>query len=196
MSSTNIFLIICLVMASFVFAKVVVKKGTNYTNEGAYTVVTEKDSFEIRQYQASIVASVDLGNGTYDNLSNKGFRKLANYIFGGNNQNQKIAMTSPVMMNLGDSSSMHFFMPDGYDLENLPSPNNAEVELQKLEPKKVAVIKFGGWANQSRIDKYQKKLDSLLKEEGIEHTGVFSFLGYNSPYEVTNRRNEVIVELK
>lgn len=195
MSSSNVLLILCLLMVSFVFARFVTKKGTNLTNDEAYTVITEKDSFEIRQYTSSVVASVNLGNGSYDNLSSRGFRKLANYIFGGNQNNEKIAMTSPVMMELGETSSMYFFMPNGYNLDNLPSPNSAEVNLEELGPKRVAVIQFGGWANQNRIDKYKAKLDNLLKEEGIEHTGEYYFLGYNAPYEVTNRRNEVIVEL-
>ena len=104
-------------------------------------------------------------------------------------------MTSPVMMELGDSSSMHFFMPNGYELENLPTPNNEEVLLEEIAPKRVAAIQFGGWANQTKIEKYQKKLLEYLDEAGIAYTDKFYFLGYNAPYEVANRRNEVIVEL-
>jgi DNA gyrase inhibitor GyrI len=91
---------------------------------------------------------------------------------------------------------MHFYMPDGYSVSSLPRPNNDEVKLEELESKRVAVIQFGGWANQSKIDRYQAKLIQLLKEDGVAHTDNFYFLGYNAPYEVTNRRNEVIVELE
>ncbi|XOV67744.1 MAG: heme-binding protein [Fluviicola sp.] len=196
MDTGKIALIVCLLIASFVFAKAMTGNNKDNGEKENYSVEQKNDKFEIRNYRSSIVASVNLGEGTYDQNSNRGFRKLANYIFGGNQESTQIAMTSPVMMDLGDSSAMHFFMPDGYNLENLPSPNNEEVLLNELSPKRVAVVKFGGWANQSRIDKYKEKLIKYLDEEGIEHTGKFSFLGYNSPYEVTDRRNEVIVELK
>jgi hypothetical protein len=196
MDTGKIVLIVCLLIASFVFAKAMTGNNKDNGEKENYSVERKNDKFEIRNYRSSIVASVNLGEGNYDQNSNRGFRKLASYIFGGNAASAQIAMTSPVMMDLGDSSTMHFFMPDGYNLENLPSPNNEEVLLNELSPKRVAVVKFGGWANQSRIDKYREKLIKYLDEEGIEHTGKFSFLGYNSPYDVTNRRNEVIVELK
>ena len=195
MSNSNIVLILCLAMTSFVFAKIVVhKKASTRTNE-PYTLMKSTDSYEIRQYKSAVVAGVDLGSGDYKSLSNVGFRKLAGYIFGGNEEKKKIAMTSPVMMDLGETSSMYFFMPEGYDLENLPKPNNREVLLQELDSKRVAVIQFGGWANQEKIDTHRTKLASLLKEEGISHTGEFFFLGYNAPFDVTNRRNEVMVVL-
>ncbi|MCR9173635.1 MAG: heme-binding protein [bacterium] len=196
MGQGKILLIVCLLTASFVVAQIVINKNAKDNGDNKYTVESQHDKFEIRTYSSSVVASVNLGSGTYDQNSSRGFRKLANYIFGGNQESQEIAMTSPVMMNLGDSSAMHFFMPEGYNLDNLPSPNNQEVVLQEMAPKRVAVIRFGGWANQAKIDKYKKKLSEYLAEEGIEHTGNFAFLGYNAPYEVTNRRNEVIVELK
>ena len=47
-----------------------------------------------------------------------------------------------------------------------------------------------------KIKFYSKKLGELLDEENIEHYGVYSFLGYNPPFEVFNRRNEITVELK
>ena len=43
--------------------------------------------------------------------------------------------------------------------------------------------------------KYQEKLKLVLKTENIPHTNQFYFFGYNPPYEIFNRKNEVIVEL-
>jgi hypothetical protein len=34
-----------------------------------------------------------------------------------------------------------------------------------------------------------------LEKHNLTHTGKFSYLGYNPPFEVINRRNEVAVEL-
>ena len=47
-----------------------------------------------------------------------------------------------------------------------------------------------------KIEKYKHKLKSALDAEGITYTNRFYFLGYNAPYEVFNRKNEVIVELR
>jgi hypothetical protein len=60
----------------------------------------------------------------------------------------------------------------------------------------MAAITFGGWANDAKIAKYKSKLIALLAENKIKHTHNFSVLGYNPPYEVLVRRNEVIVELE
>jgi len=35
-----------------------------------------------------------------------------------------------------------------------------------------------------------------LDAEGITYTNRFYFLGYNPPFEVFNRKNEIIVELQ
>jgi hypothetical protein len=38
-------------------------------------------------------------------------------------------------------------------------------------------------------------LKANLKANGLSYTGKFSYLGYNPPYQVIGRRNEVVVEL-
>ena len=60
----------------------------------------------------------------------------------------------------------------------------------------MAAITFGGWANDEKLEKYKQKLKSALEAEGIAYTNKFYFFGYNPPYEVFNRKNEVAVELK
>ena len=37
-------------------------------------------------------------------------------------------------------------------------------------------------------------MDELVKEK-LNFSSKFTFLGYNPPYEVMNRRNEIVVEL-
>jgi hypothetical protein len=61
--------------------------------------------------------------------------------------------------------------------------------------KTVAAITFGGWADDTKIKKY-KEIKAALDAEGITYTNRFYYLGYNPPFEVFNRRNEVIVELQ
>lgn len=59
----------------------------------------------------------------------------------------------------------------------------------------VAAISFGGWASDSQIEKYKKKLCEALTKQGIQHNNKFMFLSYNPPFEVFGRKNEIIVEL-
>ena len=62
------------------------------TEEQKFTILEEINNIQIREYDPVIYASVT----SKDN--NNMFRILAGYIFGGNDSNQKIAMTAPVHM--------------------------------------------------------------------------------------------------
>jgi hypothetical protein len=162
----------------------------------SYELIEEYEDFEIRRYEASLFTSVKLPKSEYKEMSSKGFSILAGYIFGGNESNEKIAMTSPVSMSLEDSMTMRFMVPKKYDKENLPKPDQEKIEFHKEPSKTVAAISFGGWANDEKIEKYKNKLISALDKEGIPYTNRFYFFGYNAPYEVFNRKNEVIVDLE
>jgi hypothetical protein len=104
-------------------------------------------------------------------------------------------MTSPVSMTLEDSMTMMFMVPKKYNIESLPKPTQSNIEIKKIESKKMAAITFGGWANDKKINLYKSKLISLLKSEGISFSDNFFFFGYNAPYEFFNRKNEILVEL-
>ena len=86
-------------------------------------------------------------------------------------------------------------VPKTLKLNALPVPNNTNVKFKSEPGKIMAAIRFGGWANDEKIADQTEKLKSLLEEQGIEHLGNFSYLGYNPPYELLNRRNEVVVEV-
>lgn len=161
-----------------------------------YTVIQEYGDFEIRQYEASLFTSVTMPTDKYEEASGKGFSALAGYIFGGNDRNEKIAMTSPVAMSLEDSMTMMFLVPKAYKKEDLPKPNTESITITEMPAKKVAAITFGGWADSEKIDRYQAELRKALDREGIAYTNKSYFLGYNPPFEMVGRKNEVIIELK
>jgi hypothetical protein len=162
----------------------------------SYVLNKKYSTFEIRKYEETLFTSVKLSTSGYKNSSSKGFSILAGYIFGGNERNEKISMTSPVTMSLEDSMTMMFMVPKELKKEKLPKPNQSLIEFKKEPAKIVAAISFSGWANDEKIEKYKQKLKSALDAEGIAYTNRFYFLGYNAPYEVFNRKNEVIVELQ
>ena len=162
----------------------------------AYTVEKElSPRIEIRQYASMVVAKTNLPGASFDDYGSLGFRNVASYIFGNNQQQQKIAMTSPVIMEQGQEASMYFVMPKQYAKSDLPQPNSSRVEITEVQPKRLAVIRFGGWANDRRIAKYQALLKATLEKENIPFKEPFLFMAYNAPWDIIARRNEVAVEL-
>jgi hypothetical protein len=164
------------------------------TEEQKYKVVRQYSDFEIRFYPSATLATISSDAKTYKDLSGPGFRKLAGYIFGGNESDTKISMTTPVHMDINESaSSMSFVMPSEYSTGSLPRPDDPGVRIVTSPDEYVAAIRFGGYASDKDLRHYSEKLQGLLKENGIKHKGSFRFLGYNPPYQFAGRRNEIIV---
>ena len=191
----KIVIIIISILLLIVIAQIYLSRSTQQTEQHNYKVIKKFDKFEIRKYDAALFSSVKLNKKGYKESSSEGFRILAGYIFGDNDAKEKIAMTSPVVMELGDSSKMMFMVPKNYNLKNLPNPNNSKIVFEKEEVKIIAAIRFDGWADDEKIEKYKTILMNELANEKLNFINKFSFLGYNPPYEVMNRRNEVVVEL-
>jgi hypothetical protein len=189
-------ILVGIIFLAFIIIQLFAKRGQRNIETYPYVINKKYNTFEIRSYEASLFASVKLSNKGYKNTSSKGFSILAGYIFGGNERNEKISMTSPVAISLEDSMTVMFMVPKKNKKETLPKPNQSQIEFREEPAKTVASITFGGWANDQKIEKYKEKLKAALDEEGITYTNRFYFLGYNPPYEVFNRKNEVIVELQ
>ena len=168
--------------------------STNKTEEQKYSIIQKYKDFEIRFYPSATIASINSNAKTYRDLSGPGFQKLAGYIFGGNEANKKISMTTPVQMDINDSvSTMSFVMPSSYTKDNLPKPNDPNVQIKNTADEYVAVIRFSGYASDEDLKFYSEKLQNLLKENGITSLGNYRFLGYNPPFQFIGRRNEIIV---
>lgn len=161
-----------------------------------YKVVKTIRDVEIREYPKMIVAKTLLTSSSFENSGSNGFRTIAGYIFGSNQGNQKIAMTAPVVMNMGDSATMYFVMPKQYQKNQLPTPNSPSVKIVEEAPKTLAVIKYGGFSSDEKIKQYCKKLEETLTQNQIQWKGQYIYMGYNAPWDVVNRRNEVALELK
>jgi len=183
-------LIVIVIFQSFMVMSI------NKTEEQKYRVVLHDKDFEIRFYPAATIATISSSAKTYKEISGPGFRKLAGYIFGGNEAGKKIPMTSPVHMDINDSAStMSFVMPSSFNEENLPKPNDSNVFIKKTIDEYVAVIRFSGFASDKDLKLYSEKLQSILKEKGINSFGHYRFLGYNPPFQLIGRRNEIIVSV-
>jgi hypothetical protein len=188
-------LIIILIIMLVIFSAFQIYLAMSDTTETqTYQVIQTEKEYEIRYYPETTMAMIQSTANSYKDLASPGFRKLAGYIFGGNESGQSIAMTTPVHMDIrNDTSTMAFVMPSAYSTENLPQPNDSAVKILKTKAEYVAAIRFGGYASDEDIKKYSDKLSKALEDAGIQHDGHFRFLGYNAPYQVVGRRNEIIV---
>ncbi len=183
-------------LAIFVFVQAYVSRSTEKTEQQEYEVIESDGDFEIRFYPSATLASVEV-DGNYRSSSGTGFRILAGYIFGSNETGEKIAMTSPVhMQESGEGYFMSFVMPSGYDSTNLPVPDNGQIRIHRSAPVHTASLRFGGYASDEKIEEYKQKLKDILEEKDIEPDGPFVYLGYNPPYQMVNRRNEIMVTVR
>ena len=191
-----VYIVLGIIAIVFIAVQIFAINGQRNIETYHYSVVKKYKSFEIRNYEATLFTSVQMNGNKYKQSSSKGFSILAGYIFGENQKNEKIAMTSPVSMSLDDSRTMMFMVPKKFNKETLPKHNEPKIEFREEPAKTVAAITFGGWANDEKIAEYKQKLIAALNVEGIKHNNRFYFLGYNPPFEVFNRKNEIIVELE
>lgn len=188
-------ILLAIILTAFTAVQLYLINGQRNIERYPYVVNKKHKRFEIRTYETTLFTSVKLSTKGYKNSSSKGFSILAGYIFGNNERSEKIAMTSPVSMSLEDSTTMMFMVPKKFNKDMLPKPNQSGIEFKEEPAKTVAAIGFGGWANDAKIEKYKQQLKAALDAEGIKYSNRFYFFGYNAPFEVFSRKNEIIVEL-
>jgi len=179
------------------------------TEEPPFTVKSAQSEFEVRDYPALVAAEVTV-TGDRKQVSSKGFRLLAGYIFGGNTRNQSIAMTAPVtqaatsekiamtapVLQTGGNGSwvIRFIMPHGSTLETLPRPNNPKVHLVAIPAVRMAVVKFSGLARQDDVDTKTAALSRFVKAQHLQAIGPPSLAQYDPPWTLWfMRRNEVMI---
>ena len=165
-----------------------------------YKLIEKRSDIEIREYQSMIIAVTQVSL-PYRSAQNEGFRRIANYIFGGNDQKMEIAMTAPVISTRLDREietyEVLFVMPREHQYNKLPSPDLESVQLEERKLSKVAVISFGGWATVERAEYYEKQLKKKIEELNLETDGEYMVAQYNSPWAIPPfRKNEILVRIK
>lgn len=176
-----------------------------------YKVVKADGNIELRDYAPIIVAEVNV-QGERKEAIRKGFRILADYIFGNNTLstgikmtapvtqevNQTIAMTAPVMEQKDTTGwKIRFVMPKKYSLENIPKPNNKSVILSQIPSRRFAVIRFSGFANDVKIKDQTKRLEYYINNEKLKKIGQSVLAFYNPPWTLPFlRRNEVMIQVE
>jgi hypothetical protein len=179
------------------------------TEEPSFTVERRIGNVEIRRYGARVAAQTTI-DADEEKARNEGFRRLAGYIFGGNTDKTKIAMTAPVSQQKGRKIAMtapvatertttgewmiRFFMPSEHTLESLPTPNDDRVELVPVAPETVAVLTFSGVASLDAIAARTDELLTTLRTAEVTTQGDPVTWFYDPPWTLPfRRRNEVAV---
>ena len=194
-----------------VFASIILLTGQNLmaVEEAKYTVVKQQEEFEIRQYEASIVAEVVV-QGDFKGASNKAFRKLFKFISGDNTRQSKIAMTAPVSQTpesekiamtapVGQQASaegwvVSFMMPDSYTMETIPLPTDPGVNLREIPAYQAAAIEYSGTWSEKNYQKHLERLRKWVDQEGLVTSGEPVWARYNAPFTPWfMRRNEILI---
>jgi hypothetical protein len=192
--------------------------------EPHYDVIVSQAPFELRHYAPSLIAQT-IVEGDMDAASNKGFRLIADFIFGNNlaagseqaakiamtapvtvePQSSKIAMTAPVTVEPQSNDTsvagakqwrIHFVMPSQYNLATIPKPKNSAVTLHELPSKYFVVHRYSGFNTVARV---QEKTDETLawaKQQSLKVMGTPQLSRYDPPWTLPMfRRNEIMLEV-
>jgi hypothetical protein len=187
--------------------------------EPKFETLRKEDPFEIRKYAPYLIAETSV-QSDMDGASSKGFRRIADFIFG-NNQvagagkaldskervSSKIAMTAPVvvepldevknpMLN-ADNWRIFFVMPSEYSETTLPRPVNPDVKIRSVPAKYYAVFNYSGFNGTSKIQDYSDQLDQWIQKNNLKAVGSPKLARYDPPWTLPIfRRNEILIEIQ
>ena len=166
--------------------------------EPLYDVLETYDDFELRRYGTAIQARVQTA-GRDSGGASGGFRRVAGYIFGGNDAGASIAMTAPVSMWDEEGTGwLAFTMPAAYALDALPAPNDSGVLLTSKPAATVAVARFTGRSTPKKTVRVEATLRASLQREGYGAVGPAVLALYDNPGTTLPfmRRNELHIEVR
>ncbi|XP_033750423.1 heme-binding protein 2-like [Pecten maximus] len=164
----------------------------------AYETMTTRPGYEKRRYEASKWVATNLTTTSFSSTENSQmFNKLFKYISGQNAMNQKIPMTAPVLKRHVPGATpqapsthiMYFMVP--HDMQvSTPAPTDPSVYLVSLPPMVVYVGSYSGYSSESKDMAAFKTLRAELETTPF-NTGYSFTAGYDSPFNIVHRHNEV-----
>lgn len=159
------------------------------TETANYKVLTSEGKFELREYPTLNVVRTPMGGGNE-------FGRLFRYISGNNDDGQKIAMTTPVLIqHEGEKTGMSFIVPrEVAASDQVPTPKDNAVKLDKLSGGQFAALRFSGGRNERNEAEALQKLREWMAKQNLAPTGEPFFAYYDPPWiPGFLRRNEVLL---
>ena len=180
--------------------------------EAQYEVLKKENRFEIRDYEPHILAEI-IVEGDIEQAGNKAFSRLFRYISGDNRSRDKVKMTAPVSQEPRKQKikmtapvgiqpaqtrwAVSFMMPASYTLETLPEPEDPEIIIRQVPPRKIAAVMYSGFWSESKYLHYKKKLEAWIHKEGLTILGEPIWARYNPPFTLWFlRRNEILIPIE
>jgi hypothetical protein len=186
-------------------------KNTMATEEAKYTVVKTENSFEIRDYDAHVLAEV-MVEGELEQAGNKAFNSLFRYISGDNRSRDKVAMTAPVSQQAAGQKidmtapvsqqavkgkwAVSFMMPASYTLETLPVPDDKDVILREVPARRVAAVRYSGFWSEKNYLNNKSQLETWINKNKLSIVGDAVWARYDAPFTPWFlRRNEILIPI-
>ncbi len=171
-----------------------------------------ENGIEIRRYGPRLAAEVELGE-VGDARHDEAFGLLFAYIAGTNRtsalENQRVAMTVPVEVRVGErvamtvpvqvldpdaAAAMRFYLPAKFTRDTAPTPTDARVRLVTSPTETIAVSRYSG----SGADGMQRRRELVAGLAGSpwQPVGEPYTLSYDAPFTLPFvRRNEAAVSV-
>ncbi|KAL4630478.1 heme-binding protein 2-like [Arapaima gigas] len=159
----------------------------------------KSEEYEMRRYQTTNWVSTSVSGMQYDPALNTGFMRLFRYIQGSNGNQEKIEMTAPVTClvdpGVGPACeatfTISFLVPEKHQADP-PQPADPLVFIENRKQFTAYVRTYGGFSNEQRSREELLKLTECLQRDGLEFVDKpYYTAGYDSPFKLLNRRNEV-----
>jgi hypothetical protein len=148
-----------------------------------YSVLSREDGYEVRRYEAFVVAEI-ASTGFYTLALNRGFTALLEYIRGGNLHAERISMRRPVLeKSAGEGSRViAFVLPKEYVSEPAPPPTNVGIITRTVPSRTVAALSFSYSDSAETVEAKKIELVELLKNDGVVLAGVPEAAYYSAPF--------------
>lgn len=161
-----------------------------------YSTLETDGPIEVRDYPDLMLVTTPMQSQGNDGS----FGRLFRYISGGNTDKQNVAMTTPVFMEPEAENSdgqMGFVVPRKVANAGIPDPIDDNVQIQKRNGGRFAVIRFSGRLNDDNIAKHEKTLRMWIDGKQLSGAAAAEFAGYDPPWTPDPfRRNEVLIRLQ
>jgi len=196
-----VYLIVAVVICSIVFMGWKLTSRSAYES-AEYSVLETDGLIELRTYPDLMLVTTTMGTRTQGDDGS--FGRLFRYISGGNENKQKVAMTTPVFMEPQSDSEqpgtpagqMGFVIPKDVAQTSIPSPTGDQVEVTRRPGGTFAVIRFAGRNDLEVCQKQQRLLEAWIEKRQLKSDGESEIAGYDPPWTPGPlRRNEILIRI-
>ncbi|RUS79562.1 hypothetical protein EGW08_012692 [Elysia chlorotica] len=164
----------------------------------SFVVLDSAKGFEVRKYPPAKWVSTTEKNISHKAGTSAAFRRLFKYIQGENQEKKTVPMTIPVTTkvepgegpNCESSFTMAFYLPVEHQ-ERPPAPTDPALFVEDRPELTVFVHTFGGFADDEKWVSHALELSEAIGDQSQYISDFYYTVGYDAPFKLLNRTNEV-----